>query len=160
MEDEHVCDRRLGGRKLRSQARGAAAFGPTDEAVRSEEDVNKALQVAVIMGTSKEVARLIVQRADVFAKDALGCTALHHAAAANATDTSVMNKLLEVLSWHARPPPSSSAHRKAQFASLLPSVTRTAQCEAFAMGEHVRLGALSMVLGLEPGVVRMILERV
>ena len=160
MEDEHVCDHKLGGQPLRCQARGAAAFSPMEEVTKSEEDMNKALQVASIMGTSEEVERLIVQGADVFAKDVVGCTALHDAAAANAADNCLMNRLLEVLSWHARPPPTSSAHRKAQFATLLTSATRTAQCEAFAMGEHVRLGALSLILDLEPGVVRMILEQV
>jgi len=34
------------------------------------------------------------------------------------------------------------------------------ECEAFAMGQHARLGVESVVMQLEPGVVRMILELV
>jgi hypothetical protein len=37
---------------------------------------------------------------------------------------------------------------------------RRAQCVAFAMGHHERLGAGSRVLALDAGVVRMVLEQV
>ena len=39
------------------------------------------------------------------------------------------------------------------------AVTR-AKCVAFAMGHHERLGVGSLVEGLDPGVLRMVLEQV
>jgi hypothetical protein len=44
-------------------------------------------------------------------------------------------------------------------ALLAAEATRRAECEAFAMGQHGRLGATSPVLGLEEGVVRMVLDQ-
>jgi len=37
--------------------------------------------------------------------------------------------------------------------------TRRARGEAFSMGQHARLGASSLILGLEPAVVRLILDQ-
>ena len=52
----------------------------------------------------------------------------------------------------------ASSHGQGEVAALL-SARRGAQHGAFAMGQHARLGARSLVLGLDTGVVRMILEQ-
>jgi len=55
----------------------------------------------------------------------------------------------------------ATAESRLQIAEMLKAeALRRAQCEAFAMGQLERLGAGSMVRGLDPGVVRMVLEHV
>ena len=59
--------------------------------------------------------------------------------------------------------PDGLAFSKGHYAvgSMLRAVARRwEEHEAFAMGQNERLGALSPSLGLEPGVVRMILDQI
>ena len=95
-------------------------------------------------------------------------TPLHYAAELGAGLVYVRGTIMQMLldkgaDVHARnafgetPEQVASARGHPNVAAVL-RAARLAQCEAFAMGQHERLGATSLVLGLEPGVVRMILD--
>lgn len=95
-------------------------------------DLETPLHLAVVSSSYKVVEMLLNKGADVHAKTSSGQT----------------------------PHGIASAHGKENVARMLRAVARRTKCQAFAMGQHERLGALSMVLGLEPGVVRIILDQV
>ena len=54
----------------------------------------------------------------------------------------------------------ASARGQAHVAALLwATAKRRAECEALAMGQHERLGAGSLLLGIESGLLQMILDQ-
>jgi len=130
-----------------------------------------ALHRAALMGHTEVVALLLENGAEVPAIDGAGMTALHrgsrwgqeevvqllldHGAdvsvkdnvGATAQDLATARSHLQVMAMLMAEP----ARREA---------VRTSKCVAFAMGHHERLGAGTWVRGLDPGVVRMVLEHV
>ncbi|KAJ1474297.1 hypothetical protein T484DRAFT_1832942 [Baffinella frigidus] len=96
------------------------------------------LHVSAFWG-SEEMTRLLLDHgADVSAEDKYGRTA------EDLANANLHSRVVAMLR-------AETARREA---------VRRAQCVAFAMGQHERLGAGSRVRGLEPGVVRMVLEQV
>ena len=135
-------------------------------------------------GNEAVVELLLDKGAEVSAKDSTGClcrdvdaegikrmcpdhhhagvTPLHVAAVHNrkAVVQLLMQRGAEVLATtNAGQTPEDMATRngRRQIATMLKAeALRRAQCEAFAMGQHERLGAGSWVQELEPGVVQMV----
>ncbi|KAJ1478515.1 ankyrin repeat-containing domain protein [Baffinella frigidus] len=112
-------------------------------------------------------SRLLLDHgADPSAKDNQGVSPLHWAACEGRGD--VVRLLLDrgadvsaKTTEGSTPEQFASARNQHQIAAMLRAeVLRRAQCEAFAMGQHSRLGAGSWVQDLEAGVVRMVLELV
>ena len=112
------------------------------------------------------VALLVEQNADVNAANSSGYTAIHQAALRGHYD------LVQLLIYHranvlaqtnfgrtAETLAQSKAHHAV--ADILNAVTlSTANCVAFAMGLHERLGVRSTVVCLDPEVLRMVLQYV
>ena len=113
------------------------------------------------------LARLLIENeADVFAQENYGWTALHHAARGG--HETVARLLLDAgaseqtQTNHGRTPEDlATAHGHHQTAAMFKAEgVRRAQCVAFAMGHHERLGEGSPVQALDAGVVQMVLEQV
>ena len=131
-------------------------------------DGDSCLAVAAANGNVAAVHQLLVHGASVNLEGGAGLMPLHHAAmrqdefseeivqmlldnGASLSATSSSGETAEDL---------ASALGQNRVAALLAAeATRRAECEAFAMGQHGRLGATSPVLGLEEGVVRMVLDQ-
>ena len=131
-----------------------------------------ALHRSAVMG-HKEVVVLLLEKggADVSAIDAAGMTALHRSSRwgheevvrmllDHGADVSVKDNVGETAQDLA------TARSRLQVVAMLKAeparreAVRTSRCVAFAMGQHERLGVGTRVRGLDPGVVRMVLEHV
>jgi len=119
----------------------------------------------------EEIFLLLIENgADISAKDINGARPIHWVAAAyQDRETEKVVQLLldrgaDVLSesnagYTAEYVATACGHHQTA-ATLKAEALRRAQCEAFAMGHGERRGAGSRVRCLDPGVVRMVLERV
>ncbi|KAJ1468052.1 ankyrin repeat-containing domain protein [Baffinella frigidus] len=118
-------------------------------------------------GHGPVVQILLDKGADIHAKTKLWATPLHRAAEEGRSavvqilldqggDVRARTRALET------PQDLASARGHEQVAAVLRAVaTRRAKCEAFAMGQHKRLGLGShLVRDLDPALVRMILDQV
>lgn len=137
-------------------------------------DNNGVLNIAVKSGCKIMVENMITQGAHSSYRDYSGYTPMHWAVILHGAE---MVKLLcdggcDVVSRdYKRRTPEKLAIRekKPEVAAILKAevvrreavaeAERRARCEAFAMGNHERLGVESQVLSLDAGVVRMVLER-
>ena len=126
------------------------------------------LHHAVSSGHAASVEILLERGADVNLNTDTFNTPLHCAAALGTGLGYVRGTIVQLLlekgaDVHARnsigatPEEVASAFGHADVVAVL-RTARLAKCEAFAMGQHARLGATSLVLGLEPEVFRMILD--
>ena len=135
----------------------------------TDNEEQTALHTAAIHGTGAVAQVLLEHGADVSSKDPMGGTALHwailqgwepvvrvlieHRANVLAETNEGVTPLKMVNMAYSAPYPEVVAMVKAE------AVSR-AKCVAFAMGHHERLGAGSVVEGLEPEVLRKVLEQV
>jgi len=130
-----------------------------------------ALHRSALMGHKEVVVLLLENGADVSAIDGSGMTALHrssrwgreevvHMLLDHGADMSVKDNFGET----AQDLATTRSH--VQIVAMLKAeparreAVRTSKCVAFAMGQHERLGVGTRVRGLDPGVVRMVLEHV
>ena len=124
------------------------------------------MHLAVMGGHIQAVEMMINAGATVLIEDGSGRTPLHiaamfrdtamasllllHGARIDATDRDQVQPLFY-----------AAFHAETDMAVLLlDHALRLTKCEAFAMGHHERLGAESMIVDLDPEVVRMIVERI
>ncbi len=124
------------------------------------------LHLPVLGGPIQAVEMMINAGATVLIEDGSGRTPLHiaamfrdtamasllllHGARIDATDRDQVQPLFY-----------AAFHVETDMAVLLlDHALRLTKCEAFAMGHHERLGAESMIVDLDPEVVRMIVERI
>jgi ankyrin repeat protein len=110
---------------------------------------------------------LLNHGADVHAKDGRGYTPLHSAVHGSSearllihygADVLARNNFGDTAEFMAT---RSGVHRVVELIQTEPArmeALRRAKCEAFAMGQLERLGAVSRVRALDPGVVRMVLD--
>ena len=116
---------------------------------------------------NEDVARVLMEyRADVSAKCTDGTTPLHHAAWRR-REAVVRLLLAKGADEQSKgddgrtPEDVATDESHHEIAALLKAeALRRAQCMAFAMGQHERLGSGSWVQDLDAGVVRMVLEQV
>ena len=106
---------------------------------QTENAQNTALHLAALYGRCSVVRLLLHKGADLNARNLLGKTPEDLASLLYHDRAAALLRVMAKRAWKKR-------------AWNLPR-------EAFAMGQHERLGARSLVLDLEPGVVRMILDR-
>jgi ankyrin repeat protein len=131
----------------------------------------KPLHRSALMGHTAVVVLLLEKGADISAIDNVGMTSLHRAARwgreevvqlllEHGADTSAKDNVGETAEDLA------TARSHIQIVAMLRGearrreALRKAKCVAFAMGQHERLGSGSRARGLDPGVVRMVLEEV
>ena len=115
-----------------------------------------------------EILRLLLEHGAEMSSSRTGATPLHFAACHDPKRETVVQLLLDrgadVLSetdaGHTAEYWAKACGHHNTAAMLKAEALRRAQCEAFAMGHGERLGAGSQVRCLDPGVVRMVLERV
>ena len=147
------------------EARQLLAGGANVEE-RGGSSLSTPLQVAVRNAQTEVVHLLLENRADVSAKDNGGWMALHWGALGGSE--MVVKALLEhranVLAetsngWIPKDYAISRSHVKVVSMLKAEAVSRT-KCVAFAMGHHERLGVGSRLEGLDPEVVRKVLEQV
>ena len=143
-------------------ARDNAGISPLDNAARRGQ-----------AGRVQDVRPVLAQQhghpllsSKIFLKDDSGMTALHWAALVG--NDAVVQLLLEhrasvsAEDIHGRTPQdlATSQGRSQVVAMFQAAAVTRAKCVAFAMGHHTRLGEGSLVEGLDPGVLRMVLEQV
>ena len=152
----------------------AAVVGRSDEVARLlAEGANiqettplgsSALHGAAEEGHVKVVECLLHARADINLKTRIGYTPLH--IAAKQGRTFIVQALLDngadinvVTNDGMSPMQCASYWGYYELSAILRAeAARRAAWVAFAMGQHPRLGAKSLVLGLESGVIRLILD--
>ncbi|KAJ1480439.1 ankyrin repeat-containing domain protein [Baffinella frigidus] len=118
---------------------------------------------AAWVGADSMVKSLLDNGADVQIKGEFGYSPLHCAVRRGDVSLVVVQMLLDKgADVHARsssgqtPEDLASGPRKAEVAVALHAAMLKAKCAAFVWGQHERLGAASLVLALEPELVRMI----
>jgi len=164
----------------------AARDGETEEArqlLAEEADIEERggpsectpLHVAAYRGHEDLVLLLLEHGADSSSKNNAGWTSLHWAAEAgpkavvqlilhNGADLQSRTHFSVLGGGGQTPEDVAILRQRPQIVAMLQAeparreAVRRAQCEAFAMGHHERLGAGSRVQGLDAGVVRMVLE--
>ncbi|KAJ1467606.1 ankyrin repeat-containing domain protein [Baffinella frigidus] len=144
-----------------------------DGADLQETQIFSALPYAALSGKLSTLKTLLDRGAVVDAKTPGGSTPLHFAVlgALGCRDGDDSIEVVQMLldagaDVHARDrsgkTPVDHAPRTyegEQVAAVLHAAMHRAEFAAFAMGQHARLGAASLVLGLEPELVRMILDQ-
>jgi len=128
------------------------------------------LHLAAFAGYAETSRQLLDHGADVHAKSDGGWTALHYAAHSNHTNAArvLLERGADIYprNVYGETPGEASPHTATAASSLhflailKAEAGRRAKSEAFAMGQHERLGMGSWVRGLDVGVVRMVLEHV
>ena len=131
------------------------------EASAKDNEETAPLHWAAIHGRDALARLLLHHGADVLGRDKLGRSALYMAAwhGREGVTRLLLDKGADVHSKSdvGYTPEDVTSHPA--IAALLKAVAaRRARCEAFAMGQQERLGAGSLVRGLEPEVVRMVLK--